>query len=157
MRRARVAGAVKRGPGRQIVSQDSPSGVSRFGGWAGTQAPDPTPVHRQNRGSRAGAGSTTHILPADYERLRYVTALLVRFEVLLVRSDDYPPADPQQPSDELALPHLQRARVRRRARHLRDHRGAAHRALAALAAGLRSPLPALLFPPTLTSLFTPPS
>src|SRR5580700_12218245 len=32
------------GPGRQIVSQDSPDGVSRIGGQAGTQAPDPTPV-----------------------------------------------------------------------------------------------------------------
>ena len=32
------------GDGRQIVSQDSPYGVSRIGGQAGTQAPDPTPV-----------------------------------------------------------------------------------------------------------------
>src|SRR5206468_3674285 len=45
----------------QIVSQDNPSGVSRFGGQAGTQAPDPTPTPPQNHGSRAG--STTHILP----------------------------------------------------------------------------------------------
>jgi hypothetical protein len=37
------------GDGRQIVSQDSPYGVSRIGGQAGTQDPDPTPVSRQNR------------------------------------------------------------------------------------------------------------
>ena len=60
-----AGGCHRPGPGRQIVSQDSPSGVSRFGGQAGTQAPDPTPVPHQDRGSRAGAGSTTHILPAD--------------------------------------------------------------------------------------------
>ena len=52
------------GPGRQIVSQDSPSGVSRIGGQAGTQAPDPTPTPPQNHGSRAG--STVHTLPAEY-------------------------------------------------------------------------------------------
>ena len=41
---APLAGAIKTlGPGRQIVSQDSPDGVSRIGGQAGTQAPDPTP------------------------------------------------------------------------------------------------------------------
>src|SRR6266576_7057747 len=51
------------GPGRQIVSKDSPSGVSRFGGQAGTQASDATPQPGNNPGSRAG--STTHILPAD--------------------------------------------------------------------------------------------
>jgi hypothetical protein len=62
---APLAGAIKTlGPGRQIVSQDSPDGVSRIGGQAGTQAPDPTPVPGQNRGSRAG--STIHSLPADY-------------------------------------------------------------------------------------------
>src|SRR6266496_894546 len=55
------------GPGRQIVSQDNPSGVSRIGGQAGTQAPDPTPAPPQNRGSRAG--STTHTLPAGPEAL----------------------------------------------------------------------------------------
>src|SRR6266581_8294080 len=48
-------------------SQDSPSGIGRFGGQAGTQASDPTPVPGQNLGSRAG--STIHILPADYEQL----------------------------------------------------------------------------------------
>jgi hypothetical protein len=42
------------GPGRQVVSQDSPDSVSRTGSQAGTQAPDPTPVPSQNRGSRAG-------------------------------------------------------------------------------------------------------
>src|SRR6266704_3703653 len=45
----------KPGPGRQIVSKDNPSGVSRIGGQAGTQAPDPTPVPPQNRGGRAGS------------------------------------------------------------------------------------------------------
>src|SRR5260370_31643590 len=55
------------GPGRQIVSQDSPDGVSRIGGQAGTQAPDPMPVSSQNRGSRAG--STINILPAGPEAL----------------------------------------------------------------------------------------
>jgi hypothetical protein len=54
------------GPGRQIVSQDSPSGVSRIGGQARTQAPDPTPAPPQNHGSRAG--STTHSLPAESGR-----------------------------------------------------------------------------------------
>src|ERR1022692_2971944 len=44
-------------------SQDSPNGVGRFGGQAGTQAPDPTPVPGQNHGSRAG--TTIHILPAE--------------------------------------------------------------------------------------------
>ncbi len=34
------------------------SDVSRIGGQAGTQCPDPTPVPGQNHGSRAGAGST---------------------------------------------------------------------------------------------------
>src|SRR5580704_13786256 len=53
------------GPGRQIVSQDSPSGVSRIGGQAGTQAPDPTPAPSPNHGSRAG--STIHSLPAESE------------------------------------------------------------------------------------------
>jgi len=57
----------KPGPGRQIDSQDSPSGVSRFGGQAGTQATDPTPPPDQSQGGRAG--STTHILPADYALL----------------------------------------------------------------------------------------
>ena len=58
-------GAVNLGPGRQSASQDSPYGVSRIGGQAGTQAPDTTPVTSQNRGSRAG--STIHSLPAEYE------------------------------------------------------------------------------------------
>jgi hypothetical protein len=57
-------GAVNLGPGRRIVLQDSPRGVSRLGSQAGTQAPDPTPVSTQNRGSQAG--STIHNLPAEY-------------------------------------------------------------------------------------------
>src|SRR6266702_5973561 len=52
------------GPGRQIVSQDSPSGVSRIGGQAGTQAPTLRPHHRKT--VEAGPGSTIHILPAEY-------------------------------------------------------------------------------------------
>src|SRR6266700_1699981 len=62
--RAAPVGARNLGPGRQIVSQDSPSGVSRFGGQAGTQASDATPPPGKTGGSRAG--SITHILPADY-------------------------------------------------------------------------------------------
>ena len=62
----------------QIVSQDSPDGVSRIGGQAGTQAPDPTPVSSQNRGSRAG--STIHTLPADY-----LLSLMFLFEVSVER------------------------------------------------------------------------
>jgi hypothetical protein len=42
----------KPGPGRQIDSQDSPSGVSRFGGQAGTQAPTLRP--RQIKAREAG-------------------------------------------------------------------------------------------------------
>ena len=65
---ASLAGAIKTlGPGRQIVSQDSPDGVSRIGGQAGTQAPDATPLFSQDQGSRAR--STIHSLPAEYLRL----------------------------------------------------------------------------------------
>src|SRR5580700_6389907 len=64
IRPAPPVGAVNLGPGRRIVLQDSPHGVSRLGSQAGTQAPDPTPVSAQNRGSRAG--STIHSLPAEY-------------------------------------------------------------------------------------------
>src|SRR5262249_41577033 len=49
------------GPGRQVDSKDSPVGVSRFGGQAGTQATDPTPKPIQNHGSRAGALSTSSL------------------------------------------------------------------------------------------------
>ena len=66
IRPAAPVGARNLGPGRQIVSQDSPSGVSRIGGQAGTQASDPTPAPPQNRASRAG--STIHSLPAEYLR-----------------------------------------------------------------------------------------
>ena len=55
-------GARKPGPGRQIVSQDSASGVSRLGGQAGTQAPDPTrPSARSGKPGR----KHYHTLPAD--------------------------------------------------------------------------------------------
>src|SRR6266568_1802405 len=50
-------------PGRQIVSQDNPSGVSRFGGQAGTQAPDPMPAPPQT--GEAGPEAPIRILPAD--------------------------------------------------------------------------------------------
>src|SRR5258707_3467422 len=63
IRPAVPVGAMKPGPGRQIVSQDNPSGVSRFGGQAGTQAPDPNAPSSQSQGGRAG--SITYILPAD--------------------------------------------------------------------------------------------
>ena len=74
IRPAPPVGAGKPGPGRQIVSQDSPSGVSRIGGQAGTQAPDPTPAPPQNRASRAG--STIHTLPAESVRLASASAAL---------------------------------------------------------------------------------
>ena len=65
---APLAGAIKTlGPGRQIVSQDSPDGVSRIGGQAGTQAPDPTPVPVKT--GEAGPEAPIHILPADYLHL----------------------------------------------------------------------------------------
>ena len=54
-------GAVNLGPGRQIVSQDSPDGVSRIGGQAGTQAPDLTPVSSQNREAGPEALSTVSL------------------------------------------------------------------------------------------------
>src|SRR5258707_1670988 len=63
IRPAVPVGAMKPGPGRQIVSQDSPSGSSRFGGQAGTQAPDPNAPSSQSQGGRAG--SITYILPAE--------------------------------------------------------------------------------------------
>ena len=69
IRPAPLAGAINLGPGRQIVSQDSPDGVSRIGGQAGTQAPDPTPQFSQDQGSRAR--STIHSLPAEYFRLSF--------------------------------------------------------------------------------------
>src|SRR6185312_14754338 len=68
IRPAPPVGAVNLGPGRRIVLQDSPHGVSRLGSQAGTQAPDPTPVSAQNRESRAG--STIHSLPAEYSVIR---------------------------------------------------------------------------------------
>ena len=46
------------GPGRQIVSQDSPSGVSRIGGQAGTQAPTLRPHHRKTAEAGPEALST---------------------------------------------------------------------------------------------------
>jgi hypothetical protein len=55
----------KLGPGRQIVSQDSANGVSRFGGQAGTQAP--TYAHTRSNPWKQSR-STTHILPADSVR-----------------------------------------------------------------------------------------
>src|SRR5713101_6990462 len=62
---AAPVGAIKNlGPGRQIVSRTARDGVSRFGGQAGTQATDPTPVPPQNQGSRAG--STIYILPSPH-------------------------------------------------------------------------------------------
>src|SRR6266704_3487310 len=51
-------------PGRQIVSQDNPSGVSRFGGQAGTQRPLTLRPHHHKTGE-AGPEALIHILPAD--------------------------------------------------------------------------------------------
>jgi len=52
------------GPGRQVESKDNQrrQPISRSGR---TQATDPIPAPRQTSGSRAG--STIHILPAEYE------------------------------------------------------------------------------------------
>ena len=62
IRPAPLAGAIKTlGPGRQIVSQDSPDGVSRIGGQAGTQAPDPTPVPGQTGEAGPEALSTVSL------------------------------------------------------------------------------------------------
>jgi len=58
-------GAVNLGPGRQIVSQDSPYGVSRIGGQAGTQAPDATPLSVK-AGEAAPEALSTASLPNIY-------------------------------------------------------------------------------------------
>jgi hypothetical protein len=50
-------------PGRQIVSQDSPNGVSRFGGQAATQAPDHTSRQINARESGPKAYLFTSSLP----------------------------------------------------------------------------------------------
>jgi len=63
IRPAAPVGARKPGPGRQIVSQDSPSGVSRIGGQAGTQAPTLRPYHHKT--AEAGPEALIHILPAE--------------------------------------------------------------------------------------------
>src|SRR5215470_5242800 len=73
------------GPGRQLDSKDSPNGVSRFGGQAGTQATDPTPKPIQNRGSRAGALSTSSLPNICPKRLHHIGAEQ-RAEHLLVRA-----------------------------------------------------------------------
>ena len=61
IRPATPVGALKPGPGRQIVSQDSQSSVSRIAGQAGTQVTDPTPPQSQTPGRRAGAPSTSSL------------------------------------------------------------------------------------------------
>src|SRR5262249_27786958 len=53
----------KLGPGRQIVSQDSPSGGSRIGGQAGAQAPTLRPFHRGNH--EAGPEELSTISPPN--------------------------------------------------------------------------------------------
>jgi len=60
------------GPAGRSIRRTARTGVSRFAGQAGTQAPDPTPLLSRDRGSRAG--STTHTLPADYERSGWMIA-----------------------------------------------------------------------------------
>src|SRR6266566_2435363 len=56
-----AGGCQKPGPGRQIVSQDSQSGVSRLAGQAGTQATDPTPPLTENLGGGTGALPTSSL------------------------------------------------------------------------------------------------
>ena len=69
IRPAAPVGATKAwDPADRSIRRTDPNGVSRLGGQAGTQAPDPTPPPSQSQGSRAG--STTHTLPADYLRTR---------------------------------------------------------------------------------------
>jgi hypothetical protein len=51
------------GPADRSSRRTARSGVSRIGGQAGTQCPDPSPPPNHHRGSRAR--STTHTLPAD--------------------------------------------------------------------------------------------
>src|SRR4249920_2106568 len=55
------------GPGRHNGSHNSPTGVSRIGSQAGTQAADATRAPRRSPASRAG--STSYSLPADYADL----------------------------------------------------------------------------------------
>src|SRR5580700_6329107 len=83
------------GPGRRIVSRTARKGVSRFAGQAGTQAPDPTPVLSQDRGSRAG--STIHTLPADSPPESR--------EPPLERSGPHPVPHPRGPVPHPARPH----------------------------------------------------
>src|SRR5439155_16915971 len=67
IRPAAPVGATKAwAPAGRSIRRTDPNGVSRLGGQAGTQAPDPTPPPSQSRGR--SAGSTTHTLPAEYER-----------------------------------------------------------------------------------------
>src|SRR6516225_6229353 len=61
IRPAAPVGARKPGPGRQIVSQDSPSGVSRIGGQAGTQAPTLRPYHHKTAEAGPEALSTVSL------------------------------------------------------------------------------------------------
>src|SRR5215470_899021 len=62
------------GPGRQVDSKDSPVGVSRFGGQAGTQATGP--YAQTNPKPRKQGRSTIHILPADYVLWRLAACTL---------------------------------------------------------------------------------
>src|SRR5256885_15831999 len=76
IRPAAPVGATKAwDPAGRSIRRTDPNGVSRLGGQAGTQAPDPTPPPSQSQGSRAG--STTHTLPAESERVAAVPAALL--------------------------------------------------------------------------------
>ena len=79
IRPAPLAGAIKTlGPGRQIVSQDSPDGVSRIGGQAGTQAPDPTPV----------PGQTGEAGPEALSTEAYAKVSLKKYKPMAARNED---------------------------------------------------------------------
>src|SRR5262252_6087671 len=65
IRPAAPVGALKRGPADRSCRKTTHAGVSRIAGQAGP-VPDPTPEPGRTLGSRAG--STIHILPAEYSR-----------------------------------------------------------------------------------------
>ena len=53
-------------PGRQIVSQDNPNGVSRIGGQAGTQRPLSLRPYQRETGEAGPEAQSTVSLPNRY-------------------------------------------------------------------------------------------
>jgi hypothetical protein len=87
IRPAAPVGARNWDPADRSFRKTTRGGVSRIGGQAGTQAPDPTRPSPQDRGSRAG--STIHILPADYGPL--TIARMVQPGALISAGSGMPP------------------------------------------------------------------